>query len=76
MEKKVNQVWTDLSSFEESSATCISDLLMLMAAGAHVEGFRMACQFIAHIEVLFIALDDLQKLDDKKGIITIFIFIF
>lgn len=60
MERKVNRIWTDLSSFEESSATCISDMLLLVAAGAYVEGFRMACQFVMHLQVLFGALDDIQ----------------
>ncbi|KAI8340036.1 hypothetical protein BC941DRAFT_239349 [Chlamydoabsidia padenii] len=60
MERKVNRIWTDLSSFEESSATCISDMLLLVAAGAYVEGFRMACQFVMHLQVLYGALDDIQ----------------
>ncbi|KAI8079798.1 uncharacterized protein BX664DRAFT_341477 [Halteromyces radiatus] len=60
MERKVNRIWTDLSSFEESSATCISDMLLLMAAGAYVEGFRMASQFIMHLEVLYNALDNIR----------------
>ncbi|CAO3585841.1 unnamed protein product [Absidia cylindrospora] len=61
MEQKVNRIWTDLSSFEESSATCISDMLLLVAAGAYVEGFRMASQFVMHLEVLYGALDDVQQ---------------
>ncbi|ORZ10836.1 hypothetical protein BCR42DRAFT_107322 [Absidia repens] len=61
MEQKINRIWTDLSSFEESSATCISDMLLLVAAGAYVEGFRMASQFVMHLEVLYSALDDVQQ---------------
>ncbi|KAI9484416.1 hypothetical protein BDB00DRAFT_878897 [Zychaea mexicana] len=57
VEKKVNRIWTDLSAFEESSATCISDMLLHVAAGAYVEGLRMAAQFVTHLEVLFSALD-------------------
>ncbi|KAI8075382.1 uncharacterized protein B0P05DRAFT_547296 [Gilbertella persicaria] len=61
MEKTVSRVWTDLSSFEESSANCISDMLLNVAAGAHMEGIRMANQFIMHLEVLFSALDVIKK---------------
>lgn len=61
MERKVNRIWSDLSSFEESSAACISDMLLLVAAGAYVEGFRMASQFVMHLEVLYGALDDIKQ---------------
>ncbi|KAI8343292.1 hypothetical protein BC941DRAFT_410945 [Chlamydoabsidia padenii] len=61
MERKVNRIWSDLSSFEESSAACISDMLLLVAAGAYVEGFRMASQFVMHLEVLYNALDDIKQ---------------
>ncbi|KAI9478366.1 MAG: hypothetical protein EXX96DRAFT_570568 [Benjaminiella poitrasii] len=54
---KVTRIWTDLSSFEESSANCISDMLLNVAAGAYMESIRMANQFIMHLEVLFSALD-------------------
>ncbi len=57
MEKKITRVWTDLSSFEESSANWISDMLLNVAAGAYIEGIRMANQFIMHLDVLFSALD-------------------
>ena len=56
-EKKIKRVWTDLSSFEESSANCISDMLLNVAAGAYIEGIRMANQFIMHLDVLFSAID-------------------
>jgi hypothetical protein len=57
----VTRVWTDLSSFEESSANCISDMLLNVAAGAYIEGIRMANQFITHLHVLFSALDILEQ---------------
>ncbi|KAI8144759.1 hypothetical protein BJV82DRAFT_58435 [Fennellomyces sp. T-0311] len=56
-ETKANRIWTDVSAFEESSATCISDMLLHVAAGAYIEGLRMAGQFVTHLEVLFSALD-------------------
>ncbi|KAG1112877.1 hypothetical protein G6F42_014618 [Rhizopus arrhizus] len=61
IEKKATRVWTDLSSFEESSANCISDMLLNVAAGAYIEGIRMANQFIMHLEVLFHALDAIKQ---------------
>lgn len=61
IDKKVTRVWTDLSSFEESSANCISDMLLNVAAGAYIEGIRMANQFIMHLEVLFNALDAIEQ---------------
>jgi hypothetical protein len=61
MERKVNRIWVDLSTFEESSATCISDMLLLVAAGAYMEGFRMASQFAMHLSVLYNALDHIQR---------------
>jgi hypothetical protein len=61
IDHQVTRVWTDLSSFEESSANCISDMLLNVAAGAYKEGIRMVNQFIMHLEVLFSALDLLQQ---------------
>ncbi|GAN09776.1 LRG1 protein [Mucor ambiguus] len=61
IERKVTRVWTDLSSFEESSANCISDMLLNVAADAYIEGIRMANQFIMHLEVLFNALDGMEQ---------------
>lgn len=60
MEEKVYQIWTVLSAFEESSAACISDMLLHVSNGAYVEGVRMAERFIVHVEVLFGAIDDLE----------------
>ncbi|KAI7906100.1 uncharacterized protein BX663DRAFT_498779 [Cokeromyces recurvatus] len=59
--QKVKRIWTDLSSFEESSASCISDMLLNVAAGAYTESIRMANQFIMHLEILFSALDLIQQ---------------
>lgn len=62
VEEKVKRIWSDLSAFEESSATCISDMLLHIAAGAYQEGVRMANQFVIHLEVLFSALDKVGSL--------------
>ncbi|ORY92273.1 hypothetical protein BCR43DRAFT_86974 [Syncephalastrum racemosum] len=67
MEKRAKRIWTDLSAFEESSATCISDMLLHVAAGAYSEGLRMANQFVAHLEILFSALDKSHAMLVQKG---------
>lgn len=60
MEEKVNHIWTVLSSFEESSAACISDMLLNVSNGAYMDGMLAAVKFIAHVEILFSALDQLE----------------
>ena len=49
-----------LSSFEESSAASISDMLRQVSGGKYLEAIRMADRFILHIEVLFATIDDLE----------------
>ncbi|KAI8075254.1 hypothetical protein BC940DRAFT_287860 [Gongronella butleri] len=66
MEKKVSRIWTDLSTFEESSATCLSEMLLLVASSAYMDGFRMASQFIMHLQVLFAALEAVRHHDDHR----------
>lgn len=60
MEEKVNHIWNVLSGFEESSAACISDMLLNVSNGAYIDGVLAAVKFIAHVEVLFAALDRLE----------------
>ncbi|KAL1919216.1 uncharacterized protein VTP21DRAFT_1908 [Calcarisporiella thermophila] len=60
VEDKVYQIWTVLSAFEESSAACISDMLLHVSNGGYVEGVQMADKFILHVEVLFDAIDDVE----------------
>ena len=60
MEHKVVGIWTYLSSFEESSAACISDMLKHVSSGHYLEAIKMAEMFILHVEVLFAAIDDLE----------------
>jgi hypothetical protein len=62
LEKKINRIWTLLSAFEESSAACISDMLLHVSNGAYIEGSLMAAKFIVHVEVLFGAIDRLDEL--------------
>jgi hypothetical protein len=65
LEKKINRIWTLLSAFEESSAACISDMLLHVSNGAYIEGSLMAAKFIVHVEVLFGAIDRLDELSIK-----------
>jgi len=49
-----------LSAFEESSASCISDMLRSVSDGQYLDAIRNAEKFILHVEVLFAAIDDLE----------------
>jgi hypothetical protein len=60
MEEKVYNIWTVLSAFEESSAACISDMLLHVSNGSYMDGVKMAEKFIMHVEILFSAIDDLE----------------
>lgn len=60
MEEKVYQIWSVLSTFEESSAACISDMLLHVSNGAIIDGVFVAEKFIWHVEVLFSAADKLD----------------
>jgi hypothetical protein len=62
LETKITRIWTLLSAFEESSAACISDMLLHVSNGAYIEGSLMAAKFIVHVEVLFNAIDQLELL--------------
>ncbi|RKP09832.1 hypothetical protein THASP1DRAFT_13729 [Thamnocephalis sphaerospora] len=73
MEEKVYQIWTALSAFEESSAACISEMLLHVSNGAYLDGVRMAGAFILHVEVLFASIDSLEEklaeYSDNTGLI-------
>lgn len=71
MEEQVYRIWTVLSAFEESSAACISEMLRHVSNGRYLGGVRMAERFILHVEILFSAIDDLErafKAQHVKGI--------
>ncbi|TLD13482.1 uncharacterized protein PgNI_04941 [Pyricularia grisea] len=69
MEEKVYRIWSTLSTFEESSAACISDMLLHVSNGAYVDGVMVAKKFIWHVDILFKSADGLDaamtKLDMK-----------
>lgn len=62
MEEKVYQIWSVLSTFEESSAACISDMLLHVSNGAYVDGVLVAKKFICHVDILFVSADTLDAL--------------
>lgn len=67
IESEVFRIWTVLSAFEESSASCISEMLRFVSAANYVDGVRMAEKFVVHVETLFAAIDDLLIQSRKYG---------
>lgn len=67
MEEKVYRIWSVLSQFEESSAACISDMLLHVSNGAYVEGVLVAKKFILHVDILFAAIDHLANFIAQQG---------
>ncbi|KAH0538855.1 hypothetical protein FGG08_004572 [Glutinoglossum americanum] len=67
MEEKVYRIWSTLSSFEESSAACISDMLLHVSNGAYVDGVLIAKKFIWHVDILFTSADKLDALMISEG---------
>lgn len=67
MEEKVYRIWSVLSAFEESSAACISDMLLHVSNGAYVDGVMVAKKFIYHVEILFKGTDRLATAVSAKG---------
>ena len=68
MEDKVYRIWSTLSTFEESSAACISDMLLHVSNGAYMESVMVAKKFIWHVDILFGATDGLDNRMVSQGI--------
>lgn len=68
MEEKVYRIWSVLSTFEESSAACISDMLLHVSNGAYIDGVLVAKKFIWHVDILFSATDRLHHLMMSEGL--------
>ena len=68
MEEKVYRIWSTLSTFEESSASCISDMLLHVSNGAYMESVMVAKKFIWHVDILFGATDALDSLTVSQGL--------
>ncbi|EKD20998.1 uncharacterized protein L3040_004617 [Drepanopeziza brunnea f. sp. 'multigermtubi'] len=67
MEEKVYKIWSNLSTFEESSAACISDMLLHVSNGAYMDGVMVAKKFICHVDVLFRSADKLDETMTQVG---------
>ncbi|KAI1003960.1 Rho-type GTPase-activating protein 1 [Podosphaera aphanis] len=67
MEEKVYKIWSVLSTFEESSAACISDMLLHVSNGAYLDGVMVAKRFIWHVDILFHSADKLDATMTKTG---------
>lgn len=68
VEYKVHWIWHTLSTFEERSATCISDMLLHVSNGAYMDGVVAAKKFITHVDLLFDAADELDhRLQVRPG---------
>ena len=67
MEEKVYRIWSVLSTFEESSAACISDMLLHVSNGAYVDGVLVAKKFIWHVDILFNSADKLDATMMRLG---------
>ncbi|KAI0397868.1 RhoGAP-domain-containing protein [Xylariaceae sp. FL0594] len=61
MEDKVYRIWSVLSTFEESSAACISDMLLHVSNASYIDGVFVAKRFILHVEILFQSADRLDE---------------
>ena len=68
MEEKVYRIWSTLSTFEESSAACISDMLLHVSNGAYMESVMVAKKFIWHVDILFQATDKLDSTMVYQGV--------
>lgn len=67
MEERQYRIWSVLSQFEETSAACISDMLLHVSNGAYMEGVLVAKKFITYVDVLFSATDRLDSYVVKSG---------
>ena len=67
MEERTYRIWSVLSTFEETSAACISDMLLHVSNGAYMEGVLVAKKFIYYVDVLFSATDQLDACITSHG---------
>lgn len=47
---------------KESSAVCISEMLLHVSNGSYVEGVCLSERFLVHVEALFLGVDELDKI--------------
>ena len=61
-EERISWIWRVLSTFEESCATCISDVLLHVDHGARKDSVVAFGRLITYVGVLFKVLDQLTSL--------------
>lgn len=59
MENTVMTMWMTLSSFEESTAACISDMLQHASTGDYTNGLMATARLVLKIQCLFAGIDSL-----------------
>lgn len=62
LEQKIFHIWHALSYFEEYTASCISDMLLLVSNGEFTKSVICAQKFIRYIEILFKGIDSLETI--------------
>ncbi|CAH6720846.1 rho-GTPase-activating protein Lrg1p [[Candida] jaroonii] len=67
IENLVVKIWMTLSSFEELTASCISDMLLNACVGNQFNGLLSTGKLILYVEVLFKAIDSLVPLHGMNG---------
>ncbi|KAK9455616.1 hypothetical protein V1511DRAFT_458568 [Dipodascopsis uninucleata] len=67
VENKVYKIWTILSSFEEVSAACISDMLQYSTNDAPMDAVLATGRLIYRIQILFRAIDNLPHTKDLNS---------
>ncbi|KAI9487508.1 MAG: hypothetical protein EXX96DRAFT_553530 [Benjaminiella poitrasii] len=60
MEENIISIWSVLSAFEESSAVCISEMLLHVSNGAYIESICLSERFLVHVEALFAGIDKIH----------------
>lgn len=58
----IHRTWSGLSSFEESAASCISDMLLHASSRALDQTILSGLKFLHHIDVLFTGLEAMDNL--------------
>ena len=57
-----------MSTFEESSAACISDMLLHVKQARYVEALRSGEKFVLHAEAIFATIDDMRRQFAERNI--------
>jgi hypothetical protein len=64
---KVKKILSTLSSFEEASAECISNMLIKFSNSDYLHGSAQASLFINYIESLFFSIQSMEEVSNGLG---------